>query len=53
LGQLIHDAKAARIKVGVKLVSSEGIGTIAVALPKPARTSSTLPATPAALALRP
>ena len=27
LGQLIHDAKAARVKVGVKLVSSEGIGT--------------------------
>ncbi|MBZ4202091.1 MAG: glutamate synthase large subunit [Methylovulum sp.] len=34
LGQLIHDAKAARIKVGVKLVSSEGIGTIAVGVAK-------------------
>ncbi|MEM7255084.1 MAG: hypothetical protein AAF493_27095, partial [Pseudomonadota bacterium] len=30
LGQLIHDAKAARVRVIVKLVSSEGIGTIAV-----------------------
>jgi glutamate synthase (NADPH/NADH) large chain len=34
LGQLIHDAKAARVKVGVKLVSSEGIGTIAVGVAK-------------------
>merc|ERR1739841_396669 len=30
LGQLIHDAKAARVRVVVKLVSSEGVGTIAV-----------------------
>ncbi len=34
LGQLIHDAKAARVKVAVKLVSSEGIGTIAVGVAK-------------------
>ncbi|NOQ35477.1 MAG: glutamate synthase large subunit, partial [Methylococcaceae bacterium] len=34
LGQLIHDAKAARVKVIVKLVSSEGIGTIAVGVAK-------------------
>ncbi|GAB6141480.1 glutamate synthase-related protein [Methylosoma difficile] len=34
LGQLIHDAKAARVRVGVKLVSSEGIGTIAVGVAK-------------------
>jgi glutamate synthase (NADPH/NADH) large chain len=34
LGQLIHDAKAARVKVTVKLVSSEGIGTIAVGVAK-------------------
>ena len=34
LGQLIHDAKAARVKVVVKLVSSEGIGTIAVGVAK-------------------
>ncbi|RZL70864.1 MAG: hypothetical protein EOP32_40905, partial [Rhodococcus sp. (in: high G+C Gram-positive bacteria)] len=30
LAQLIHDCKAARVRVIVKLVSSEGIGTIAV-----------------------
>ncbi|MGZ4959298.1 MAG: glutamate synthase-related protein [Methylomonas sp.] len=34
LGQLIHDAKAARVRVVVKLVSSEGIGTIAVGVAK-------------------
>ncbi|MGR9051538.1 MAG: glutamate synthase-related protein [Gammaproteobacteria bacterium] len=34
LGQLIHDAKAARVRVAVKLVSSEGIGTIAVGVAK-------------------
>jgi glutamate synthase (NADPH/NADH) large chain len=34
LAQLIHDAKAARVKVVVKLVSSEGIGTIAVGVAK-------------------
>jgi len=34
LAQLIHDAKAARVKVVVKLVSSEGIGTIAVGMAK-------------------
>lgn len=34
LGQLIHDAKAARKRVIVKLVSSEGIGTIAVGVAK-------------------
>ena len=34
LGQLIHDAKAARTRVIVKLVSSEGIGTIAVGVAK-------------------
>ena len=34
LGQLIHDAKGARVKVVVKLVSSEGIGTIAVGVAK-------------------
>ncbi|MEM6779826.1 MAG: glutamate synthase-related protein, partial [Planctomycetota bacterium] len=34
LAQLIHDAKAARVKVIVKLVSSEGIGTIAVGVAK-------------------
>ncbi|WP_150047022.1 MULTISPECIES: glutamate synthase-related protein [Methylomonas] len=34
LGQLIHDAKAARVRVIVKLVSSEGIGTIAVGVAK-------------------
>jgi glutamate synthase (NADPH) large chain len=34
LGQLIHDAKAARVRVTVKLVSSEGIGTIAVGVAK-------------------
>ena len=34
LGQLIHDAKAARVKVVVKLVSSEGVGTIAVGVAK-------------------
>lgn len=34
LGQLIHDAKAARVRVAVKLVSSEGIGTIAVGIAK-------------------
>lgn len=34
LGQLIHDAKAARVRVCVKLVSSEGIGTIAVGVAK-------------------
>lgn len=34
LGQLIHDAKAARVKVIVKLVSSEGVGTIAVGVAK-------------------
>lgn len=34
LGQLIHDAKAARVKVIVKLVSTEGIGTIAVGVAK-------------------
>ena len=33
-GQLIHDAKAARVRVVVKLVSSEGIGTIAVGVAK-------------------
>ncbi len=34
LAQLIHDAKAARCRVVVKLVSSEGIGTIAVGVAK-------------------
>ncbi|MEM6941274.1 MAG: glutamate synthase-related protein [Pseudomonadota bacterium] len=34
LGQLIHDTKAARVRVIVKLVSSEGIGTIAVGVAK-------------------
>ncbi len=34
LGQLIHDAKAARVRVIVKLVSSKGIGTIAVGVAK-------------------
>ncbi|KZN40936.1 glutamate synthase-related protein [Pseudoalteromonas luteoviolacea] len=34
LGQLIHDAKAARVRVIVKLVSSEGIGTIAIGVAK-------------------
>ena len=34
LGQLIHDCKASRAKVIVKLVSSEGIGTIAVGVAK-------------------
>jgi glutamate synthase (NADPH/NADH) large chain len=34
LAQLIHDAKCARVKVIVKLVSSEGIGTIAVGVAK-------------------
>ena len=35
LAQLIHDCKAARVRVIVKLVSSEGIGTIAVGVAKP------------------
>ena len=34
LGQLIHDCKASRAKIIVKLVSSEGIGTIAVGVAK-------------------
>ncbi|WP_072575790.1 glutamate synthase-related protein [Suttonella ornithocola] len=34
LAQLIHDCKAARVKVIVKLVSTEGIGTIAVGVAK-------------------
>ena len=34
LAQLIHDAKAARVRVIVKLVSSDGIGTIAVGVAK-------------------
>ncbi|ALL82934.1 GltA [Pseudonocardia sp. EC080619-01] len=34
LAQLIHDCTAARVKVVVKLVSSEGIGTIAVGVAK-------------------
>ena len=34
LAQLIHDAKAARVRVIVKLVSSYGIGTIAVGVAK-------------------
>ncbi|MGE9295081.1 MAG: glutamate synthase central domain-containing protein, partial [Puniceicoccales bacterium] len=34
LAQLIHDAHAARVRVIVKLVSSEGIGTIAVGVAK-------------------
>ena len=34
LAQLIHDAKAARVRVIVKLVSSRGIGTIAVGVAK-------------------
>ncbi|WP_151719453.1 glutamate synthase-related protein [Gemmobacter serpentinus] len=34
LAQLIHDAKSARVRVVVKLVSSEGIGTIAVGVAK-------------------
>ncbi len=34
LAQLIHDAKAARVRLIVKLVSSEGIGTIAVGVAK-------------------
>ncbi|MEM7027641.1 MAG: glutamate synthase-related protein, partial [Pseudomonadota bacterium] len=34
LGQLIHDAKSARVRVIVKLVSSEGVGTIAVGVAK-------------------
>src|SRR5690606_13811924 len=34
LAQLIHDAKAARVRVIVKLASSEGIGTIAVGVAK-------------------
>lgn len=34
LAQLIHDCKAARVRVVVKLVSTEGIGTIAVGVAK-------------------
>lgn len=34
LAQLIHDAKASRARVVVKLVSSEGVGTIAVGVAK-------------------
>lgn len=34
LAQLIHDAKCARVRVVVKLVSSEGVGTIAVGVAK-------------------
>ncbi|MDE0840919.1 MAG: glutamate synthase-related protein [Porticoccaceae bacterium] len=34
LAQLIHDAKAARVRVVVKLVSSDGVGTIAVGVAK-------------------
>ena len=34
LAQPIHDCKAARVRVIVKLVSSEGIGTIAVGVAK-------------------
>ncbi len=34
LAQLIHDCKAARVRVIVKLVSSEGVGTIAVGVAK-------------------
>ena len=34
LAQLIHDAKASRVKVTVKLVSSEGVGIIAVGVAK-------------------
>ncbi|PIE47268.1 MAG: glutamate synthase large subunit [Gammaproteobacteria bacterium] len=34
LAQLIHDAKCARVRVIVKLVSSEGVGTIAVGVAK-------------------
>lgn len=34
LAQLIHDCQAARVRVIVKLVSSEGIGTIAVGVVK-------------------
>ncbi|MEM1370894.1 MAG: glutamate synthase-related protein, partial [Pseudomonadota bacterium] len=34
LAQLIHDCKAARVRVIVKLVSSKGIGTIAVGVAK-------------------
>ncbi|RDH11444.1 glutamate synthase-related protein [Tsukamurella pulmonis] len=34
LAQLIHDCKATRVRVVVKLVSSEGIGTIAVGVAK-------------------
>lgn len=34
LAQLIHDCKAARVRVIVKLVSTEGIGTIAVGVAK-------------------
>src|SRR5918994_1880949 len=34
LAQLIHDCKAAGVRVVVKLVSSEGIGTIAVGVAK-------------------
>ncbi|QNG18199.1 glutamate synthase large subunit [Rhodococcus triatomae] len=34
LAQLIHDCKASRVRVIVKLVSSEGIGTIAVGVAK-------------------
>ncbi|MFT4184183.1 MAG: glutamate synthase-related protein [Rhizobium sp.] len=34
LAQLIHDCKAARVRVIVKLVSSDGIGTIAVGVAK-------------------
>ena len=34
LAQLIHDWQAARVRVIVKLVSSEGIGTIAVGVAK-------------------
>lgn len=34
LAQLIHDAHSARVKVIVKLVSSEGIGTIAIGVAK-------------------
>ncbi len=34
LAQLIHDAKAARVRVIVKLVSSDGIGTIGVGVAK-------------------
>lgn len=52
LGQLIHDAKAARVKVGVKLVSSRVLVPLPSVLPKPVRMLSTLPVIPVVRELR-